>query len=207
MKPKNILVFLIIFSLFIGSVFAAATAEIITFPAGGEVVGHTLSTDFNFSDDQNIPYSQKGIIINLAISGVNVLSDFNSSDGISTGACEISGQEDSNVGTVRCQIAVNLSVREIGDGTHTLDVNVNHLSDGASDTNSSASFEVIKSYRIIDDVDVNSFTSADYQDLTEAGIGTTFQNVVVFMGLIVLAIVITAIGAIIISNKRKIKSQ
>ncbi len=174
-----------------GFMLATTTTGVITFPSGGETVGHNFTADFNLSDTEDANYSQKTVLITIAINDINVLTDLNLSVPLADGRCSATDGADgldTNVGSVNCQLNVSTTVSGINEGSATMRVSTS-ASDSATDINTSLGFTILKSYRIQDDSDVNKYSQTDIQDLSESGIGEGTREVVVWIAFIVLVFV------------------
>ena len=191
---------ILIFSMLLGVASATTTMGRIYYPAGGEEIGHTLVVDFNFADDTDVNYHIKGIVVSVQLGDVNIITDYNTATGFnSTGGC-FSDTDTNSTGQVRCQISASTAAIR-NDGTYTLTTS-GAGSDLATDTNTSASFSIIRGYRISADSDINSYTHEDMQDLTNTGIAETLRNFILFVGFIVVVLVmIFVIGKVILIRK------
>lgn len=178
-------------------IFATTTMGVINFPTTGDTVGLNFIADFNLSDDQDVNYFLKEVTLWISINDVNVLTDFNiaSSYGQSNGC--IARGDNNSTGSLQCTIRLSTAVREIAEGTATMKI-WGFGSDDAVDSNTSNAFLIVKSYRIQDDPDINSFSQEDIQDLTQSGIAETIRNIVILLGFIVAIIVILFIAMKII---------
>ena len=185
---KNILTGLI-FLLFIGSVFATTTMGEIYTPAENDNLGHTFTADFNFADDVDVNYNIKGIVVTLKIGDVNVLTDYNTASAFTSGLCFFTTP---NTGQARCQLPISTSLIRT-DGAYTLTAYGVGGDDLVTDSNTSASFNILRDYAIANDGDIDSYNQGDMEDLTESGIGTGLRQTILWIGTAVFFIVISGL--------------
>ncbi len=190
LNTNKILITSLILLMLAGFIFATTTTGVINSPTIGDIVGHNYVADFNLADDVDNNYFIKTVQFWISINDVNVLPDFNvgSSYGESN-SCVARGSDNNSTGSLQCTINVSTAVREISEGTATMTIH-SYGSDDVVDTNTSNAFEIIKSYRIQDDEDVNSYTQADIQDLAESGVGEGERTFIILIGSIITVLIL-----------------